>query len=73
MVGLFYMGYKIYNWESFSIGIAPVVIGLFFFNSVIVFILGLIGEYVAFINVRVIKFPMVVERERLNFSKAGET
>ena len=73
IVGLFYLGYKIYNWESFSVGIAPVVIGLFFFNSVIVFILGLIGEYVAFINVRVIKFPMVVERERLNFSKPRET
>ena len=72
IVGLFYLGYKIYNWENFSVGIAPIVIGLFFFNSVIVFILGLIGEYVAFINVRVIKFPMVVERERLNFSEKKE-
>lgn len=68
-VGLFYLAYKILNWDEFTVGIAPVVIGLFFFNSVIVFILGLIGEYVAFINLRILKFPMVVEKERLNFSE----
>ena len=66
-VGLFYLSYKLLNWDEFTVGVAPVVIGLFFFNSVIVLILGLIGEYVAFINLRILKFPMVVEKERLNF------
>lgn len=54
-------------WNSFSAGTAPILIGLFFFSSVQLFFIGLLGEYIASINTRVMKRPLVVERERINF------
>ena len=62
LVGIFYFAYKLFYWDSFEIGVGPQVIGQFFLSSVIIFTLGVIGEYVAFINVRIMKYPMVVEK-----------
>ena len=59
---------KLIFWNTFHAGIAPVLIGLFFFSSVQLFFIGLLGEYIASINTRVMKRPLVVERERINFS-----
>jgi hypothetical protein len=56
-------------WSSFSVGAAPMVIGLFFFASVQLFFLGVIGEYIGAIYTQVLKRPHVYERERVNFSK----
>ncbi len=58
---------KIIFWNTFSAGIAPVLIGLFFFSSVQLFFIGLLGEYISSINTRVMKRPLVVEKERVNF------
>jgi hypothetical protein len=49
------------------VGIAPLVIGIFFLSSVQLISVGIIGEYVGAIHTRVHKRPLVVERERLNF------
>jgi len=68
LAGLFYLGYKIVNWDSFSLGLAPVLIGLFFFSSVQLVFLGVVGEYVGAIHTQVLKRPLVVERERINFA-----
>ena len=58
---------KLIFWNTFSAGMAPVLIGLFFFSSVQLFFIGLLGEYIASINTRVMKRPLVVEKERVNF------
>ena len=66
-VGLCYLIYKLLFWDRFALGVAPVVIGLFFFASVQLFFIGIIGEYIGAIHTRVIKRPLVVEKERINF------
>jgi polyisoprenyl-phosphate glycosyltransferase len=67
LVALVYLVYKLLNWDGFSMGMAPVVIGLFFFSSVQLFFMGILGEYVGAIYTRVDKKPLVVEKERINF------
>ena len=59
--------YKISHWYSFDAGMAPIVIGLFFFASVQLFFLGILGEYIGAIYTRIDKKPIVVEKERINF------
>lgn len=60
---------KILFWNSFGLGLAPLILGVFFFTSVQLFFIGVIGEYVGFIYTQVLKRPLVVEQERINFSK----
>jgi len=67
LVALAYFVYKILFWSSFSVGIAPLVIGLFFFSSVQLFFIGIIGEYIGSIHTQVLKRPLVIEKERINF------
>jgi glycosyltransferase involved in cell wall biosynthesis len=67
LVALVYFVYKLVDWSGFSLGLAPVIIGLFFFSSVQLFFLGIIGEYVGSIHTQVMHRPLVVERERINF------
>ena len=62
-----YLALKLIFWNSFSIGIAPILIGLFFFFSVQLFFTGLVGEYIISIHTRVYNRPLVVEKERVNF------
>jgi len=58
---------KLIFWQKFSAGVAPILIGLFFFSSVQLFFIGLIGEYIAAINTKILNRPLVVEKERVNF------
>ena len=67
LVGLIYLIYKLIMWDQFSLGMAPVVIGLFFFASVQLTFVGIIGEYVGAILTRVQNKPHVIEKERINF------
>jgi len=64
---LIYLIYKIVFWNSFPVGAAPLVIGLFFFASVQLFFIGILGEYIGAIHTQVLKRPLVVEKERINF------
>jgi len=64
---LIYLIYKILFWNSFPVGAAPLVIGLFFFASVQLFFIGILGEYIGAIHTQVLKRPLVVEKERINF------
>ena len=59
--------YKLFFWNSFQLGIAPLVIGMFFLASIQIFFLGLIGEYVSLILSYKQKYPIVIEKERINF------
>lgn len=67
-VSLLYLLLKILFWSEFSAGTAPILIGMFFFASVQLFFIGLLGEYVGAILTHVMKRPLVVERERINFN-----
>ena len=65
--GLIYFIYKIIYWHSFNVGIAPLILGVFFIGSIQLFFLGLIGEYIVNVNDRIMKRPLVIEEKRINF------
>jgi len=67
LVGLFYLIYKLMYWNSFSTGLAPLVVGLFFVGGVQLFFLGIVGEYIGAIYTQVRHRPLVIEKERINF------
>lgn len=67
IVGLGYLVYKLLFWNSFSVGTAPLVIGLFFLGSVQLVSMGILGEYIGAIHTQVLKRPYVIEQERVNF------
>ena len=69
LVGLVYLIMKLIMWESFTAGMAPVLIGMFFLGSIQLFFLGFIGEYILSINQRVMNRPLVIEEERINFDE----
>lgn len=62
-----YLVAKLLFWNSFQVGIAPLVIGLFFFGAVQLFFIGLLGEYIGSIHTKVRNMPLVIEAERINF------
>ncbi|MEJ0055060.1 MAG: glycosyltransferase family 2 protein [Bacteroidota bacterium] len=67
ITALAYLIYKLVYWKDFEVGMAPLVIGLFFFSSVQLFFIGVIGEYIGAIHTQVRKRPLVIEKERINF------
>lgn len=69
-VGVGYLIYKLIFWNSFSVGIAPLVIGLFFFASIQMVAMGMLGEYIGAIHTQVQNRPYAIERERVNFEYA---
>src|SRR3990167_8805300 len=64
---------KLLLWYQFPIGIAPILIGMFFFTSIQLFFVGILGEYVLSIHTQVLKRPLVIERERINFATTPES
>jgi glycosyltransferase involved in cell wall biosynthesis len=69
LVGLGYLLYKLVYWDRFSVGMAPLVIGLFIFASIQLVFIGVLGEYVGAIHTQVLRRPLVVEKERINFDE----
>jgi glycosyltransferase involved in cell wall biosynthesis len=67
LIAFCYFIYKLIFWNTFAVGIAPLVIGLFLFSSVQLFFLGILGEYIGSIHTQVLKRPLVIEKERINF------
>ena len=67
LIALTYLVRKILEWESFELGLAPLVVGIFFFGSIQLFFVGVIGEYVGAIYTQVKNRPLVIEKERINF------
>ncbi|MBF0440424.1 MAG: glycosyltransferase family 2 protein [Oligoflexales bacterium] len=67
LMSFIYLGYKLVLWDNFQVGMAPLVSGLFFFSSVQLFFIGIVGEYVGAIHTQVQKRPLVIEKGRLNF------
>ena len=67
LVGMGYLIGKLLFWNYFPLGTAPLTVGLFFFSSVQLFFIGIIGEYIGLMHMRILKRPLVIERERINF------
>lgn len=63
---------KIIFWNTFQAGIAPMLIGNFFLFGVLLFFIGILGEYVGAIYTQVLARPRVYEVERINFDRKEE-
>ena len=69
LVAAGYLVYKLFYWDTFQLGLAPLVIGLFFFSAVQLIFIGIIGEYVGAIWTQVKNKPLAVEEEKINFDR----
>ncbi len=67
LIAVVYFCYKLIYWDSFQLGIAPLIIGIFSFISIQILLLGIIGEYVGILLVHQRNMPLVIEKERINF------
>ena len=72
LVAIIYTVLKLTYWNRFPAGNAPILIGVFLLGGLQLFFIGLLGEYILTINSRVIKRPLVIEEERLNFDESDE-
>lgn len=71
-IGFVYLILKLVHWDSFSMGNAPMLIGIFVLGGIQIFFIGLLGEYVLNINSRMMKRPLVIEERRLNFDESDK-
>jgi glycosyltransferase involved in cell wall biosynthesis len=65
--GLYYFLYKILYWNEFTLGFAPLLIITCFLSGLILFFIGVLGEFLAVILRYQKRIPVVVEKERINF------
>ncbi|HUB67888.1 MAG TPA: glycosyltransferase family 2 protein [Candidatus Methylacidiphilales bacterium] len=66
-VAIGYVVMKLLYWQDYSLGLVPLIAGLFFLGSVQLFFIGVLGEYIGSIHTQVLKRPLVIELERINF------
>jgi hypothetical protein len=59
--------------QAVGAGIRTLIAGMFFFNGILLFFLGVLGEYVLAIHQQVRRQPRVVEQERINFTESALT
>jgi glycosyltransferase involved in cell wall biosynthesis len=67
LVALGYLVAKLMFWNELQLGLAPLLIGIYFFGAVQLFFIGVLGEYIGSIHTQVHKRPHAVEKERINF------
>jgi polyisoprenyl-phosphate glycosyltransferase len=67
IVAIIFLFAKLLYWDSFQLGTAPIIIGIFFFGAIQAFFIGILGEYIGSIHTQVRKMPLVTELERVNF------
>lgn len=60
---------KLVNWDQYQVGMAGALVGCFFMGAVILFFLGIQGEYILNMNTRIMKRPLVVVAEKINFEE----
>jgi len=71
IAAILYFIAKLVFWNYFQIGMAPIIISFFFFMSVQLLFIGIIGEYLGFVYTQVLKRPLVVEKERFGFPSSS--
>ena len=57
---------KLVYWQAFPYGLAMLSTSVLLLSGVTMFSIGILGEYIGFINQRTMKLPLVVERSRFN-------
>ena len=67
LIAMVYLILKLCMWRTFSVGIAPMIIGVFFIQSILLLFFGILGEYIGAIYTKVQQRPYAIEQERLNF------
>jgi glycosyltransferase involved in cell wall biosynthesis len=67
LIALGYLLAKLIFWSTFTVGVAPLLIGVFFILSIVLVCLGIMGEYVGAIYTQLQHRPYAVELERINF------
>jgi glycosyltransferase involved in cell wall biosynthesis len=67
LIAFGYLVAKLLFWDQLQLGLAPLLIGIYFFGAVQLFFIGVLGEYIGSIHTQVHKRPLVVEKERINF------
>lgn len=67
LVAAAYLVAKLLFWDQLQLGLAPLLIGIYFFGAVQLFFIGVLGEYIGSIHTQVHRRPLVVEKERINF------
>ena len=67
VAAMVYLVLKLCFWDTFQLGLAPLVIGMFFLSAVQLFFIGVIGEYLGAVWTQVKDRPLAVEEERINF------
>jgi len=67
LIAMGFLAAKFIFWDSFQLGTAPVLIGIFFLGAVQTFFIGVLGEYIGAIHTQVRNMPLVIEAERINF------
>jgi len=58
---------KLLYWDTLTLGLAPLIIGMFFFSAMQLIFIGIIGEYLGAVWTQVKNKPLVIEKERINF------
>lgn len=69
LFGLVYLILKLIFWDQFVAGQAPMIIIISLMTSIMLAFMGFLGEYIAAINARMMKRPLVIEEERINFDE----
>ena len=69
IVSVIFFLYKLFFWDSFDLGIAPIIIGFFFISAIQMILLGFVGEYISTTLTHVRNLPLVIEKERINFEE----
>jgi hypothetical protein len=67
IASLIYLILKLIYWDTFQLGVAPLVIGLFFLSSVQLISIGFISQYLNHKIEKDSNSPIVVEKNRINF------
>lgn len=67
ILAVIYLILKLVFWDEFPMGTAPILIAVLFFSSMQLFFIGILGEYLGAVLTQVLKRPLVVEKERINF------
>jgi glycosyltransferase involved in cell wall biosynthesis len=67
LIGVVYLILKLIFWQQFPAGVTPVLIVIFFLSAMQLFALGVVGEYIGLLLNYSRHFPIVIEKERINF------
>jgi glycosyltransferase involved in cell wall biosynthesis len=67
LIGLFYIIKKLIYWETYKLGISPLLLPVIFLFGIQFVFIGIIGEYLRVLVIKAKNRPVVIEKERINF------